>query len=56
MDLKIVAYLLLIVGGLAHLLPDVFAPIVVIGSGIFTIQRVVGLLSVLVGIVLFIKK
>ena len=56
MDIKIIGYLLLIIGGLAHLLPDVFAPIVMIGSGVFTIQRVIGLLSVLIGIVLFIKK
>ncbi len=56
MDFKILGYILLIVGGLAHLLPDIFAPIVTIGTGIFTIQRVVGLLSVVIGVVLFVKK
>jgi hypothetical protein len=54
--LPIIAYILLLVGGLAHFLPDVLAPILSIGTGIFTVQRLIGLLSVVVGVILLVKK
>lgn len=56
MYLHIVGYILLIVGGLGHLLPDVLMPILSLGTGIFTVGRFVGLLSVIVGVVLLVKK
>lgn len=47
---------LLLVGGLVHLLPETLTPIVEIGFGIFTLQRLVGLLSVIIAIFLLMKK
>ncbi len=56
MNLKTIALILLVVGGAAHLAPGLLAPIIGIGSGYFTVQRAVGLLSVLLAVVLFTKK
>ena len=56
MGLKLVARLLLLVGGLGHLLPGMTAPILGIGAGQITVQMVVGLLSVVLALYLIIKK
>ncbi len=55
MGLHIIAYLLLLIGGLVHLLPDVLTPIVTMGTGLFTLQRLVGLLSVIVAGIMLVK-
>ncbi|MBI4019723.1 MAG: hypothetical protein HY367_00195 [Candidatus Aenigmarchaeota archaeon] len=49
-----VGLVLLLVGGLAHALP-VFGQVVASGVGAFTVQAVVGWLSVIFAVVLFAK-
>lgn len=55
-SLKLVARLLLLVGGLGHVVPGMLAPILSIGVGQITIQMIVGMLSVVVALYLIIKK
>lgn len=52
--LKYVAPVLLLAGGLIHLLPNVLTPLAELGYGILTIQRVIGLVSVMVAIWMFV--
>ena len=54
--LKLFARLLLLVAGLGHLLPGVFAPILTVGVGLVTVQFVVGVLSVVLALYFIIKK
>lgn len=55
-SLKLVARLLLLIGGLGHLIPGPLAPILSIGVGTITVQFVVGLLSVILALYFLIKK
>lgn len=55
-NLKLVARLLLLVGGLGHLIPGILAPILGLGVGTITVQFVVGLLSVILALYFIIKK
>ena len=55
-SLKLVARLLLLVGGLGHLVPGILAPVLSIGVGQITVQVVVGALSVILALYLIIKK
>lgn len=50
------ALVLLLVGGLGHLIPGILAPLLTIGVGMITVQKLVGLLSVVLALYLFIKK
>lgn len=50
---KYIALVLLFVGGLVHLLPGTLTPFVDFGYGVVTVQRIVGLLSVVVATYLF---
>ena len=59
--MKMLALILLLVGGLVHLLPGhlmplVSMPIVSLGFTTVTLQKVVGLLSVAIAVLLFVKK
>ena len=54
--LKLIARLLLLVGGLGHLIPGVLAPILTIGYGQITVQVVVGALSVILALYFIVKK
>ena len=54
--IKLLARLLLLIGGLAHLIPGPLAPILSLGAGAITVQFVVGLLSVILALYLLIKK
>lgn len=61
MNLKMLALVLLLVGGLVHLAPGRLGPfvsgeLVSLGFTIVTIQKLVGLLSVAVAALLFVKK
>lgn len=56
MDIKLFARLLLLIGGLGHVLPGLLAPILSIGVGIITVQFVVGILSVILALYFIIKK
>lgn len=51
--LTLVALLLLFLSGLLNLFPSTLAGLASIGIGIFTVQRLIGFLSVLTSIVLF---
>ena len=55
-SLKLVARLLLLIGGLGHLIPGALAPILSLGVGTITVQFVVGLLSVILALYFLIKK
>ena len=55
-NLKLVARLLLLVGGLGHLIPGILAPVLTMGVGMITIQFVVGLLSVLLALYFLVKQ
>lgn len=54
--LKTLARILLLVGGLGHVLPGTLSPILKIGAGPLTLQLVVGVLSVIIAVYLIIKK
>ncbi len=54
-SLTLVALLLLFLGGLLNLFPSTLAGVANLGIGIFTVQRVIGFLSVLTSIVLFLR-
>jgi len=54
--LKLVARLLLLVGGLGHLIPGALTPILTLGVGTITVQFVVGLLSVILALYFLVKK
>jgi hypothetical protein len=56
MGLKLAARLLLLVGGIGHLLPGMAAPILGIGVGQITVQMVVGVLSIAMALYLIVKK
>ncbi len=56
MSVKLVARLLLLVGGLGHLIPGILAPILTMGVGQITVQFVVGILSVVLALYLIVKK
>jgi len=56
LSIKLVARLLLLVGGLGHVVPGILAPILLIGVGPVTIQMIVGVLSVVVALYLIVKK
>lgn len=61
MNIKLLALILLLVGGLVHLAPYrlgplVSTPLLTLGFTTVTIQKIVGLLSVIVAVVLFAKK
>lgn len=56
MNLKLVARLLLLVGGLGHLIPGILAPVLTLGVGQITVQLVVGALSVILALYFIIKK
>lgn len=51
--LTLVALLLLFLGGLLNLFPSSLAGLANLGIGIFTVQRVIGFLSVFTAIALF---
>jgi hypothetical protein len=55
-NLKLVARLLLLVGGLGHLIPGILAPVLTLGVGQITVQLVVGALSVILALYFIIKK
>ena len=55
-SMKLVARMLLLVGGLGHLVPGVLAPVLSMGVGQITVQMVVGALSVILALYLIIKK
>lgn len=55
-SLKLVARLLLLVGGLGHLIPGVLAPILTVGVGAITVQMIVGALSVILALYFIVKK
>ena len=54
--MKNVARILLLVGGLGHVIPGTLAPILSIGVGAITVQLAVGVLSVVLALYLIIKK
>lgn len=54
--LKLMARLLLLVGGLGHLIPGMLAPVLSMGVGPVTVQMVVGVLSVIMALYLMVKK
>ena len=54
--LKLSARLLLLVGGLGHLIPGALAPILTLGAGMITVQFVVGALSVILALYFIVKK
>ena len=54
--LKTLAFVLLIVGGAVHLAPGHLEPIVRMGTGYMTLQRIVGMMSILVAAVMMTKK
>jgi len=54
--LKLFARLLLLVGGLGHLIPGVLTPILTLGVGQITVQLVVGALSVILALYFIVKK
>ena len=56
MGLKLLARLLLLVGGLGHLLPGMLAPLLSMGVGQITLQLVIGALSVILALYFLIKK
>ncbi len=56
MSLKLIARLLLLIGGLGHLIPGVLTPILGIGFGTITVQFVVGLLSVILALYFLVKN
>lgn len=55
-NLKLAARLLLLIGGLGHLIPGILAPVLSIGVGMITVQFVVGLLSVLLALYFLVKQ
>lgn len=54
--LKLFARLLLLVGGLGHLIPGILAPILTLGVGVITVQTIVGLLSVVLALYFIVTK
>lgn len=56
MSLKLIARLVLLVDGLALVVPNVLAPILAIGVAQVTIQLVLGVLSVILALYFIIKK
>ncbi|MBI2167335.1 MAG: hypothetical protein HYU34_03695 [Candidatus Omnitrophica bacterium] len=56
MGLKLIARLVLLVDGLALVVPNVLAPILAIGVAQVTIQLVLGVLSVILALYFIIKK
>lgn len=55
-NLKLAARLLLLIGGLGHLIPGILAPVLSLGVGMITVQFVVGLLSVLLALYFLVKQ
>ena len=53
---KLLARILLLIGGLGHLIPGRLAPILGLGVGTITVQFIVGLLSVILALYFLIKK
>lgn len=56
MSVKLIARILLLVSGLALLLPGVLGPFLVVGIGPITIQLVIGALSVILALYLIVTK
>lgn len=54
--LKLFARLVLLVLGLGYLIPGLLAPIFTIGVGIVTVDRVLGLLAVILALYFIVKK
>lgn len=55
-NLKLAARLLLLIGGLGHLIPGILTPVLSLGVGMITVQFVVGLLSVLLALYFLVKQ
>lgn len=56
MPVKLIARILLLISGLALLLPGVLAPILMVGLGPITLQMVIGALSVILALYLIVTK
>jgi hypothetical protein len=54
--LKLFARIVLLVAGLALIIPDVLAPVLTVGVGMFTVQWVVGVLAIVLALYFIIKK
>ena len=54
--LKLFARFLLLVAGLGHLIPGVLSPLLSLGTGLVTVQTVIGALAVMLALYLIIKK
>ena len=54
--LKLFARLLLLIAGLALLVPGMLAPIMTLGVGPITLQMLIGALAVIMALYLLIKK
>ncbi len=54
--LKLIARIVLLIAGLALVIPDILMPVLTLGVGMITVQWVIGVLAIVLALYFIIKK